>query len=46
MLFNTQFEKCHFFSFYKIKTRRVEQVLSGDLVPMGGGRRWGKAVGG
>jgi hypothetical protein len=35
-----------FFSFTKLENRRVEQVLSGGggLVPVGGGKRWGKDV--
>jgi hypothetical protein len=41
-------QKCHFFSFIKSENRRAEQVLSclEGLVPVGGGRRWGKGMGG
>jgi hypothetical protein len=38
--------KMSFFSFTKLESRRAEQVLSGGLVPVGSGRRWGKGVGG
>jgi hypothetical protein len=30
------------FSFIKLKNRRAEQVLSGGLVPVGGGEKMGK----
>jgi hypothetical protein len=33
-----------FFSFTKLESRRAEQVLSGDLVPVEGERRWGESV--
>jgi hypothetical protein len=43
-------QKCHFFfSFTKAENRRVEQILPGGrVVPVGGGggRRWGKGMGG
>jgi hypothetical protein len=38
--------KMSFFSFTKLENRRVEQVLLGGLAPVGGGKRWGKGVGG
>jgi hypothetical protein len=34
------------FLFIKSENRKVEQVLSGELLPVGVGRRWGKGVGG
>jgi hypothetical protein len=34
-----------FFSFRKFENRRVEQVLSGGMVPVGGVRRWGNGGG-
>jgi hypothetical protein len=34
------------FFFTKTENRRAEQVLSGGLVSVGGGRMWGKGVGG
>jgi hypothetical protein len=36
-------QKCFFFSFYKIREQRAEQVLSGGLVPVGGGGSGEKA---
>jgi hypothetical protein len=36
--------KMSFFSFTKLESRRAEQVLSGDLVPVEGERRWGESV--
>jgi hypothetical protein len=40
-------QKCHFFSFYKIREQegRTGAVWEGGLVPVGGGRRWEKSVG-
>jgi hypothetical protein len=38
--------KMSFFSFTKSENRRMEQVLPGGLVSVGGGKRWGKGVGG
>jgi hypothetical protein len=35
-----------FFSFIKSENRRVKQVLSRRFVPVGGGRKKGKGVGG
>jgi hypothetical protein len=34
-----------FFPFTKLKNRREEQVLSGELVPVRGERMWRKGVG-
>jgi hypothetical protein len=34
-----------YFSFTKLENRRAEQFLSEKLVPVGGGRMWGKGVG-
>jgi hypothetical protein len=30
----------------KPENRRAEQILSEGLIPVGGGRKWGKGVGG
>jgi hypothetical protein len=38
--------KMSFFSFIKSENRWAEQVLSGRLVPVRGGRMWRKGVGG
>jgi hypothetical protein len=37
--------KMSFFSFTKLENRRAELVLSMVLVPVGGGRIWGKGGG-
>jgi hypothetical protein len=36
--------KMSLFSFINLGNRRVDQVLSGNMVPVGGGRRWEKDV--
>jgi hypothetical protein len=38
-------QKCHFLN-TKTENRSAEQVLSGGLVQVGGGRIWGEDVGG
>jgi hypothetical protein len=35
-----------FLSFTKSENRRVELILPGGLIPVGGKRRWGKGMGG